>query len=160
MTKDMDLMEVVKQTAFNTQSISDQMGIVATTLKNHDIAIRELREDRKADREDFENYKLIQKEKEFAEPARVQELADAVKNRVSDICNEFGCYDMYGSFSRKAWIDAKKFANVVGKGGVYTRQMHVDEAIEYIGTWKPHGYGIQGYIDHLKLVAKRSKKSA
>ena len=154
-TNDMNnLMELSKQTALNISSISDQMGIVTTKVKQLSIESRENREGLKALRQDFEDEKERNRLNEYIDPSQVQELDEALKNRVSDICNDHNCFDLFGKLKRKGWNDAKKYSNVVGKAGVYTKRIHFESAVEYLATWSPHGWGILGYIKHLRGLEK------
>lgn len=144
------LLEVSENHNFQVTALSKQMGINTSAIKRHEVEITGLKEDFSSFKEIYEQDKEIAKQNEYISPAERQELADALTNRVTDICKSHDCFNLFGEFKRKGWADSKKYANVVGTGGVYTKKLHFRDAIDYIGTWQPHGYGVTGYIEHLK----------
>ena len=147
---DNEIMEITKQTAFNLQAVSEQMGMITSTVKQQGLTIREHTNDIRNLRYDFEKSEEKRRQNEYCEPAEQQKIYEAVHNRVTDICKEYGCYDYYGAFCKKAWFDGKKHSYVLGKAGVYTKKMYVKDVINYYGTWIPEGYGIDGYINRLR----------
>lgn len=149
-------LNTVNQMAVTAQTTSEQMGIVTTMVKDHEIRIRNNENDYSGLRNDFETYKTQQSEKEFISPDKVQNIRQVMTNRVADLLKSHNIsHDYWQPFMRKAWTDAKSKANVVGKAGVYTKEMHYEDAINYIGRWIPEGYGVEGYVEHLNIVRKQ-----
>lgn len=154
--------DIVQQTAFNIRAISEQMGIVESKVKNHETRLTSLEE--KTDREynEFINFKKYVKENEYIEPEKVEKLKTAMGNRVVDLLSPlhlsqsaFG--EFYGKFMSKFWWDCKKHSYAVGKAGVYTKERHFNDLMEYVGEWIPEGYGsAKGYIDHLEAKKQRN----
>lgn len=152
------LLEVSENQNFQVSALNKQMGINTSAINRHEIAITGLKEEFSNFKEIYEQDKEIAKQNEYISPAERQEVADALTNRVTDICNAHDCFDLFGEIKRKGWADIKKYANVVGTGGVYTKKLHFRGAIDYIGTWQPHGYGIVGYIEHLRNRKNKQAK--
>lgn len=125
------------------------LGILQASVSNIRIEHKKLADRENAHYQEFCDFKEEQKENEYISPAECQEIATAIQNKVTDILFSKGRMDLYGKFAKKAWADAKKYSNVVGKGGVYTKRRHFAGVIDYIGVWQPYGYGSAGYIEHL-----------
>lgn len=137
------------ESARQLNEASTALGTLTARVTNLGVEHKKLADRENAHYQEFCDFREEQKENEYVSPAERQEIADAVQNRVTDILFSKGRMDIYGAFVRKAWSDAKRYGNVVGKGGVYTKRKHYKSAVEYIGTWIPYGYGIGGYIEHL-----------
>lgn len=156
-----DLKTIVKQTAFNLNAVSEQMGLVNAKLKAHEGRLASLENKTSLVASDLGNFKEYVKENEYIEPEKVDKLKIAMGNRVVDLLSglnlsksEFGEY--YGKFMSKFWWDCKKHSYAVGKAGVYTKNRHYEDLMKYIGEWQPEGYGSAvGYINHLKVKKRR-----
>lgn len=154
-----EMNELMNKTVFSVSSMSEQLGLVIASAKRHDAEIHELKDRQTELSEAFSDYKKSQADREYISPAEVQELREAITNRVNDI---FATVDIpmkyFKNFMRKAWIDAKRHGYVIGAAGVYTQKCHFNDAIDYIGTWIPAGYGIPGYVEHLDALAELRNK--
>lgn len=148
--------DMLNQTAFLLKTNSEQLGMLSTTIKRHEVLIQETAEGLSDLGRKFEDYKEAQKEKEYIEPEQVQEIADTLYNRVSGVLEQKNIdHKYFGRFASKAWSDAKRHSYLVGKGGVYTKKMHFEDVKAYIGTWTPYGYGVDGYVQHLNSIAEK-----
>ena len=160
MTLDNDLkeaMELSKQTAFNLATVSEQMGIIQTKLQKHDIDIRESKEEVKSIRSDFEQYKEYMADSQYIEPKQAEELHQAILTRVAELLSPLGdnvLNKYFGRFTSRAWNDAKKSRLIYGTKGVYTPKRNFNGAKEYINSWTPYKYGVDGYIEHLNSLHK------
>ena len=146
-------LDVFEETMKTLRAQNNHILKLTDVIRQHDTSIRQVKSDcisinKKVD------YII---DNEYVSPAERQKIADAVKHRVADILMprkfdgaQYKSY--YKSFAKKAWIDAKREANVVGTGGVYTKRKHYKDAINYIATWEPEGYGIAGYFKHLEAI--------
>ena len=153
------ILKTVNQTAATTAANAQQLGVVITQVQTLEVGQRELEQKHDALATSFEDYKKAQKEKEYIEPEQSQELDQLITNRVNDLLNANGISisKYFGKFKSKAWQDGKKHSFVVGKAGVYTKRMFFEDVKEYYGTWTPHGYGVEGYVNHLNIL-KEDKK--
>lgn len=144
-----ELMEVVRQSAFNIKNISDQMGII--TVAVNDLKIRSTRlEDRVNNNEEsFNRYVEKQRMNERVEADERQEYADSIKGRVYRLLNEVNRLDLYGKFAAKCWNDCKSHSRMRGKHGCDTKKIDHKDVINFIGTWEPYSYGTMGYIEYL-----------
>ena len=150
-----DILELSKQTALNISGISEQMGIITTTVQRHDVEIRQNKEDVKTIREDFEQYKESQADSMYIRPEQAQELVVAAKSRVAELLKPYGdsvLHKYYGKFMSRFWNDAKNARMLIGSKGVYTPQRSYEPAKNYINAWTPYKYGVPGYIEHLKRL--------
>lgn len=156
-----ELKTIVRQTAFNLNAVSEQMGLVNAKLKAHEGRLASLEDKTSLVASDLGNFKEYVKENEYIEPEKVDKLRIAMGNRVVDLLSdmnlsksEFGEY--YGKFMSKFWWDCKKHSYAVGKAGVYTKNRHYEDLMKYIGEWQPEGHGSAvGYIDHLRAKKHR-----
>lgn len=156
MSNEFNLMDVVQQTAFNVAGISEQMGIIKSSVDNLKVNHARL-EDRVNNNEiEFQQYREAARQKERVEAEEVKEYEDTITNRVTELLKDRGRFDLFGVFKRKCWCDAKRHSYMLGKSGVDTKKMFHQDVINYIGTWQPHGYGTDGYIEHID--SERSKK--
>lgn len=153
MTKE-EIQNVLGELAIRETSVSKAVGVIQSQVERHEKTLMSIKEEQDAHYQEFIDYKEVQKDREYIEPADTQELREAVHNRIGDLLKwasvsekDFG--RLFGAFARKCWADCKKYANVIGTSGVYTKRKDFQNAKEYIGTWTPHGYGVKGYIDHL-----------
>lgn len=150
-----DVWEIVSNTAVSTKEIASMLGVASSKLKQLELDRRRDSEKLDSLASEFEAYKELQKQKEYIDPADVFALRQTIENRVTDILKQNNInFKYYGKYMSKCWRDVKKFAHVLGRGGVYTRKMYFNDAIEYIGTWVPHGYGVMGYKNHLDVLAE------
>lgn len=103
-----NLNEIVKQTAFNLNTVSEQMGLVNARLKVHEGKIADLEEKTSFIEGDLRDFKKYVKENEFIDPEKVETLRVTMGNRVVDLLSplnltqpEFG--EFYGKFMSKFW---------------------------------------------------------
>ena len=148
---DYDFDGMFQQMIMTTAANAKQLGLVIPQVKELELGQRELRQDHNTLKGEFEDYKKAQKEKEYIPPEQVQELDELLTNRVSELLNSRGLSHKkyFGKFKRKAWSDGKRHSYVVGKAGVYTKSMFFNDVKEYYGSWTPHGYGVDGYVNYL-----------
>lgn len=151
-----DLMEVVKQTAFNLSAVSEQMGIIASEIKSLKVSVMEQEAKVSDVANDLAQYKESQRQKEWIEPSDAQEYEDAISDRVAELLKPVDRFDLFGKFKMKCWCDAKKHSYMRGHSGIYTKKMFHQDVIDYIRSWQPYSYGVYGYIEHLdELASKR-----
>ena len=155
---------VLDKTAMTTAANSEQLGLVIMKVKDIEAAQRELKEKHNTLVNHFGDYIEKQKQKEYIAPDEYQELDQLLTNRVNDLLRTYGINHnkYFGKFKSQAWRDGKRYSHVVGKGGVYTKHMYFEDVKEYYGSWTPHGYGVQGYVNHLNALEeiKTGKKRA
>lgn len=153
MTKE-EIQNAVGRNSLHIGNLADAVGILKNEVKSVNRSLLEVKEAEVSHYQEFLDYKEVQKDREYIEPADTQELKETVHNRIGDLLKQASISEkdfgrLFGAFARKCWIDCKKYANVLGTAGVYTKRKDFESAKEYIGTWTPHGYGVKGYIDHL-----------
>lgn len=145
-----EIKRLFEQAALTTTETSKQMGIMSTRISDHEIRIRAAEAGIGTIKDDFDLYKKSQTEREYIDPADKEGLRITLENRVRSILEDYGIDGRYfGRFMRKGWSDGKKKANIVGAGGVYTKKMHLEMALNYLGTWVPEGFGVEGYKKYL-----------
>lgn len=148
------LLELSESNNFGLKTLSEQMGLVVSSVKQHEIEIRDIN----AWKDSFvEEYKMDQKRSknnEYIEPHQAEELDQALSARVASILNDNGIdVDLYfGRFKSKGWADAKRHSKCVGKKGIYTKKMYFVDVKEYIDSWTPYKHGVIGYKNHLDKI--------
>ena len=144
-----ELMEVVRQSALNIKSVSEQMGVIVTAV--NDLKVRSAKlEDRVSNNEmAFDRFVEKQRMNERVEADERQEYADSIKGRVYRLLNEVNRLDLYGKFAAKCWNDCKSHSRMRGKTGFDTKKVDHNDVINFIGTWEPYSYGTMGYIEYL-----------
>ena len=144
-----DVQNALGQLALREATTKEQMGVLVEDMKSERIARLALDSRESSHYEEFLQYQEKQRQKERVDEAAAKEYGIAISNRITDLLSERNRFDLFGSFSKKCWIDAKKHSYMVGKHGMYTKQMYHTDVINYIGTWEPYGWGVDGYIEHL-----------
>ena len=150
------VIEVVQKTAFNVAGISEQLGLCATRIGKNSAEILQVRNDLDDFKETYTRDREAARQRERVEAEEVQEYSDAISNRVSTLLRQRDRFDLYGSFCKRCWWDAKKHSALRGRGGIDTRKMFHLDVIAYINSWEPYGCGTEGYIRHLDSMPKRS----
>lgn len=144
------LLQVSEQNNFALTTMREQMGVVVSTVKKLEIDDREERAWRSSFLEQYEMDKEIARQRERIEPEESEELHHMIKSRVASLLNDYGIdFSFFKGFCMKAWCDAKAYGNVSGKRGVETKRMFFQSAKDYINSWTPHGFSVEGYRDHL-----------
>ena len=145
---------MLQQAALLAKVNGEQLGVITTQLKDHEVRIRETKEELHSFKEEQNALWEKQKENEQIDASQRNELRICIENRVADLFrqNNFSEEDFkkyFGKFMNKAWRDVKRYSYVLGDAGVYTKLKYFNDVKEYIGTWTPHGYGVMGYKEHL-----------
>lgn len=162
MSEATELMDVVKQTAFNVATISDQMGIITSEVKN--LKIEQIR---LADGLDKVNSRM----QRYEDNVRVtrhqaQNLRNSIHAKAATlleieykngiITNERGLYnDKYyrSGFISRLYVDARKQSHL-GTPYTETLQRDYEECLKFIADWNPPT-GVEGYKHYLD--ARRRK---
>ena len=144
-----EVANVVKQTAFNVAGMNEQMGLMKSAIDNLKIGHARLEDKVISNEDEFGRFKESLRQRERVEAEEVQEYDDAIRNRIGDMLGQRNRMDLYGAFARKCWIDSKRHSYMRGKSGVDTKRMYHNDVLNYIGTWEPYGYGVDGYIHHI-----------
>ena len=157
--EDNDLMQVVRLTAMNVNSISEQMGLALKKIDDHSNRISHL-EDRLTRHEQTETINR----------AECRRIRKAVMNRVNNVLKiEFDggkvadkCIEtdvLYrGGFISRCYTDAKNHSKM---GESYSETLKVDfnEVIEYIESWHPEVEGgVDGYKRYLDIRREERQK--
>jgi hypothetical protein len=155
-------MNVVKQTAFNVATISDQMGIITSEVKN-----LKLEQIRLADGLDKVNSRM-QKYEDNVRVTRhqAQNLRNTIHAKAATlleieykdgiITTERGLYnDKYyrSGFISRLYVDARKQSRL-GTPYTETLQRDYEECLKFIADWNPPT-GVEGYKRYLD--ARRRK---
>ena len=166
MKEDNELMTVVKQTAFNVASISEQMGI----LNN---AVKELKLEQIKQAEQFESFRSRTEDRmqsyEDKLPVtrmQAQNLRNSIHARAALLLDihykdgiiedEIGLYnDKYyrGGFISRLYSDARKQSRL-GTPYYATYARDVEEVLDFINEWIPPA-GVEGFKRYLD--ARRRK---
>lgn len=149
--------EMQKQTQLTIQVNSEQLGTIATKVKENSIKIRETAESFESFKDDQETRWKRMAEKERIEEEEAGEIDDCITNRISVIAEEHKWSDedymrYFGGFKKQAWIDGKKHSYVVGKKGISTKKCFFEDVKNYYASWTPYGWGVKGYMSHLDKV--------
>ena len=162
MNETTELMNVVKQTAFNVETISDQMGIITSEVKN-----LKLEQIRLADGLDKVNSRM-QKYEDNVRVTRhqAQNLRNTIHAKAATlleieykdgiITTERGLYnDKYyrSGFISRLYVDARKQSRL-GTPYTETLQRDYEECLKFIADWNPPT-GVEGYKRYLD--ARRRK---
>lgn len=162
MNETTELMNVVKQTAFNVATISDQMGIITSEVKN-----LKLEQIRLADGLDKVNSRM-QKYEDNVRVTRhqAQNLRNTIHAKAATlleieykdgiITTERGLYnDKYyrSGFISRLYVDARKQSRL-GTPYTETLQRDYEECLKFIADWNPPT-GVEGYKRYLD--ARRRK---
>lgn len=160
-----ELMEVVRQSAFNIQSVGEQMGLVAREVK--DLKIQQLRLSEKMDTLDG---RLAKHERtERVSRTEQQTLRRAIHLRVNELLDikfENGVVadesieddvKYRGGFISKCYHDARTYGRL---GTPYTETLRVDfsETLDYINAWIPTN-GVAGYKEYLDKRAEEKARA-
>lgn len=161
-----DVMAVVRQSAFNIQTVGEQMGIISTELKN--LKIEQLRTGEKIEAitDRMQNYEdRLRVNRACAQTirraihARASELLgiEYENGRVADRCiNTDARYR--GKFISRCYYDAREHSKL-GTPYYETYQRDYREVLDYIGTWVPQE-GVTGYKEYLdKRARERALKA-
>lgn len=159
-----ELMQVVKQSAFNIQSVGEQMGIVATEVKS--LKVQQLRMSEQMDN-------LSDRMQGYEDRIRVsrsqaQTLRRAIHQRVIELLGiEYveGCVADWciaddkkyrGGFISRLYHDAREYSRL---GTPYYETYNKDylEVLEYINKWVPMR-GITGYKEYLDKRAEEARE--
>lgn len=150
-----EVMAVVKQSAFNIQTVSEQMGIIANEVKN--MKVEQLRISEKvntmADR--MQNYE----DRLRVNRAGAQNIRRSIHMRAAELLGiEFidghvadWCVDTdkkyRGKFIQRLYSDAREQSKL-GTPYYETYQRDYAEVLEFISTWVPTS-GVTGYKEYL-----------
>lgn len=157
-------MQVVRQSAFNIQSVSDQMGIVATEvkgLKTQQLRISEQMNELSDRMQGYEDRIRVSR-------AEAQTIRRAIHARVVDLLGiEFqdGCVADWciaddkkyrGGFISRCYHDAREYSHL-GTPYYETYRKDYIDVLEYINTWVPMR-GVTGYKEYLDKRADEARE--
>ena len=118
-----------------------------------DLEIRTIKEDHDGLSKRVDDLVKEKRENDRIEESDSEEFKKVIINRVADILRSYDRFDLFGSFCRKCWIDAKRYSGMVGYRGLFTKRKDYNRVMDFLGTWIPAGYGgIVGYITHLDML--------
>lgn len=151
--------EMLNQAALIAKMNGEQIGVLSTQVKDHELRIRDAEKSIGDIKTEMETEREKMKQRERIEADEVNELNICMDNRIANLFheNDFSDDDFkkyFGKFKSKMWKDLKKQSFVRGHAGVDTKRMYFNDVKEYCGTWTPHGYGTTGYIEHLDSLKK------
>ena len=161
-----DLLEVVKQSAFNISAIGQQLGLIVPIVQKLDTKVNEI-EGRMHHYEDSLRITRSQgKQIKRAVIARVSELLGIVfeGGRVADESIEVD-RRYRGGFISRCYVDAKR-NGVMAECYWETPRGDYEKCMEYIEAWYPEVKGgVEGYKEYLDIrrqerEAKKDEKRA
>ena len=158
-----DLLNIVRTTAMNVNSISEQMGLINTAVNEHTRRIVAL-ESRLDGHERTETINRAQgRQMKRAVLSRVRELLE-IKLESGKVADESIETDvLYTSgFRNRLYFDAKTHSKM-GETYPETLRVDFDEVMQYISSWYPEGVpgGVDGYKRYLDIRRdERIKHSA
>ncbi len=157
--------DVVKHTAFNIQTVSEQMGLLQTEMKG--VKLEQMRQAEQigtiSDRMEMYEQRLNVDRNE------ANNIRSSIHRRVVDLlglryedgvivpeCREDDVR-YRGKFIQRCYVDARK-DSYLGTPYYATYRKDYQEVLDYIGRWVP-SLGVQGYKDYLDQRAKLRGKS-
>lgn len=155
MSETTELMQVVKQTAFNVAGISEQMGIISTEVQNLKIEVRRQAENIAAVNNRMQNYedriRLTRPQAQTVKSAihsRAKELLD-IRYEDGIVAEECLFADKYfrPGFISRLYTDARRDSKL-GTPYYETYQRDYAEVLDYIAGWQPPT-GVEGYKKYL-----------
>ena len=166
MSDNNELMDIVKQTAFNIASVSEQMGILSSNVKD-------LKRDVIGIKQDIDDYKTktdlrMQSYEDSVRVSRTQaqNIRNSIHARAAEllgivykdgvITDKVGLYnDKYyrSGFISRCYVDARKQSRL---GTPYTETLKRDyeEVLKFINEWDPPT-GKEGYKAYLDARRKK-----
>jgi len=157
----MELMDVVKQTAFNVANISEQMGILSTEVKSIKIEQRRLAEGLAAANDRMQNYE----DRIRLTRPQAQNIRSTIHKRAADLLGityvngtvspESLFNDKYyrPGFISRLYTDARNQSKL-GTPYYETYQRDYEEVLNYINGWVPPT-GTEGYKAYLDARRNR-----
>lgn len=158
-----ELMSVVKQSAFNIQAVSDQMGIITNEVKG--LKVEQLRMAERVDTianrmQRYEDEKRVTRPQADTIKRAIHSRAidllgiEFTNGRVADWC--IGTDKKYrGKFISRCYVDTRAFSKL-GTPYYETLRKDYEEVLEFIGTWVPL-QGVTGYKEYLDKRAREKK---
>ena len=156
-----ELTQIVKQTAFNVASISEQMGLISKEVRDLKIGQRELSEGLKAVNDRMQNYE----DRIRVTRPQAQNIRNSIHARTAILLHieyengivkpESMFADKYyrQGFISRCYTDARKSSRL-GTPYTETYQRDYDEVLHFISGWEPPT-GVEGYKSYLD--ARRRK---
>ena len=159
-----ELMQVVKQSAFNIQSVGEQMGIITSEVKSLKVQQLRMSEQMGALADRMQGYE----DRIRVSRSEAQTIKRAIHARVIELLGiEFvdGCVADWcisddkkyrGGFISRCYHDAREYSRL---GTPYYETYHKDylEVLEYINTWVPMR-GVTGYKEYLDKRAEEIRE--
>ena len=157
-----ELMEVVKQTAFNVAGISEQMGILTNSVRELKLEQTKQAKNIEAINNRMQNYE----DSVRVTRSQAQNIRNSVHARAAQLLNihykdgiitdETGLYnDKYyrSGFISRLYVDARKQSRL---GTPYSETLRRDyeECLKYISEWNPPT-GTDGYKAYLDARRKK-----
>lgn len=153
MTRD-EIQNALGQLALRENSMREEFGLMANHVKRQEAEIRTLDDRENSHYQEFKQFEQLSKDRERIEAEEVRDLDVQISNRVHFLLEPKGRLDLFGGFTKKCRIDAKKHSYYRGVSGVDTKKMYFKALSDYIGTWEPKGWGTSLYIEHLDRLKR------
>lgn len=151
-----ELMEVVKQTAFNVAGISEQMGILTNSVR--ELKVEQAKQARSI--ETINNRMQNYEDRVRCDRSMAQNIRNSIHKRVQEllgikyedgvITDPVGLHnDKYyrPGFISRLYVDARKDSKL-GTPYYETYQRDYEEVLDFIGKWVPPT-GVDGYKMYL-----------
>lgn len=160
-----DLMDVVRQTAFNVSGISEQMGVVVSKINAMDVKQRQMEERLASGLEQVNTRMQSYEDRIRLTRPQARNVQASIHARVKELLNiryEDGVVaeeclyaDKYyrPGFLSRLYADARRDSRL-GTPYSETYQKDLEEVLDYINRWLPPR-GIEGYKRYLD--ARREK---
>lgn len=161
MSETTELMDVVKQTAFNVAGISEQMGILTTEIKTIKLEQRRQAEGLAAVNDRMQNYE----DRIRVSRSEAQNIRRSIHERVCEllgihyldgvVANDCLYADKYyrGRFISRCYVDARNESRL-GTPYYETYSRDYQEVLDYIARWVPPT-GVEGYKAYLEMRMRK-----
>lgn len=148
------LNEIVQQTAFNVQAMTESLGLITSKMKDHEnriVSIEQRTEANEMRMQNFEDNERISFDQgKRMKSAVYQRCAELLGIKWENGVVVEGIYNKkhyLGGFIRRLWCDAKNHS-YCAHSYTETRKRDYDETMKYIREWEPAA-GVDGYMEYL-----------
>lgn len=148
------LNEIVQQTAFNVQAMTESLGLITSKMKDHENRIVSIEQRTEANEMRMQNFE----DNERISRSQAMRMKEAIKQRVAALLGirwekkvvVEGMYNYkhyYAGFIKRAWSDAKHDSRCE-QAYTDTPKRDYDETMKYIREWEPAA-GVEGHMEYL-----------
>lgn len=160
MSDNNELMQIVKQTAYNVAGVSEQMGILHNEVNSLKLEMRRQVEGLQAVNDRMQNYE----DRIRLTRSQAQNVRNSIHKRVKDLLDIRYVNDVVATeclyddkyyrpgFISRLYADARKYSKL-GTPYQETYQRDYAEVLEYINLWQPPT-GTDGYKAYLDARRK------